>query len=229
MKVLIVEDDVSIALSYEILLNEIGDFEITAVDNWIDARKILKKQIPHFAIVDIYLHEENSSGYFQYLDELCIPYIVCTGYPENSTIQKALSQNAQAYMTKPIDKTVFSYAVQKIVKSIEKSIENKDFVILEENRNIHRIPIGSVHLIEVDGNYVTVTLESSKKIILKTSLHRISKQLNTDYFLRLNRGTIVNKNIIKSYQKTRVFINDGRELTVGKKYKNEVINDLKNY
>jgi light-regulated signal transduction histidine kinase (bacteriophytochrome) len=89
--VLIVEDNMIIALEVEDILREIGVARIRATSRVAEALAAIDERAPEFAILDVNLGEETSFVVAERLAERKLRFVFATGYGENVAVPIALS------------------------------------------------------------------------------------------------------------------------------------------
>ncbi|WP_375413471.1 HWE histidine kinase domain-containing protein [uncultured Bradyrhizobium sp.] len=87
---LIVEDNLIIAMSAEVILLELGARHVETAASVRDALKAVEHATPSFALLDLNLGSENSVPVARRLAELKVPYIFATGYGERAPIPPEL-------------------------------------------------------------------------------------------------------------------------------------------
>lgn len=227
MKAIIVEDDLSIALDYEMLLNRMGIDLLGTFTRAEDCLNALGKLNPDFIILDLQL-EGNESGLSLAgkIQHLYIPFIVITGHPVEALMQEAKDLNAEAFLVKPINIISLEFEIKKIEdKLLTDSSQNKFLAIKDRGAYIN-IPYSDVIYIEIEGNYSTIyTLH--KRFVLKKSLTKVWQTLDKDLFMRVHRGFVVNREFISkiSFSKKQMILTNDVSLPIGKNY----FDELKNY
>jgi light-regulated signal transduction histidine kinase (bacteriophytochrome)/CheY-like chemotaxis protein len=88
--VLIVEDNLIIAMSAEVILLELGARHVETAASVADAMKSIERVKPSFALLDLNLGGENSIAIGKRLAELKIPFLFATGYGERAPIPAEL-------------------------------------------------------------------------------------------------------------------------------------------
>ncbi len=84
------------------------------------------------------------------------------------------------------------------VQKIEKEA-NLDKIIIKIGRKYYFLDKSSIDWIEADEGYIKVH-SNQKYFHLRMTLRDIEKKLNSDYFIRINRSTIVNMQKIKELE-----------------------------
>jgi two-component sensor histidine kinase/CheY-like chemotaxis protein len=87
---LIVEDNLIIAMSAEVILLELGARHVETAASVTEALKSIERVKPSFALLDLNLGSENSIAVGKKLMELKVPFVFATGYGERAPIPAEL-------------------------------------------------------------------------------------------------------------------------------------------
>jgi CheY-like chemotaxis protein len=110
--VLIVEDNLIIAMGAEVILLELGARHVDTAASVSQALKAIERAKPSFALLDINLGAENSIAVGRKLLELKVPFIFATGYGEQAPIPPELA--AAPVIQKPYTREVVENALAKL-------------------------------------------------------------------------------------------------------------------
>ncbi|AMN38980.1 HWE histidine kinase domain-containing protein [Rhodoplanes sp. Z2-YC6860] len=89
---LIVEDNLIIAMSAEVILLEAGARHVETAANVKEAMASIDRAVPSFALLDLNLGAENSIAVGRRLQDLKVPFIFATGYGERAPIPAELGK-----------------------------------------------------------------------------------------------------------------------------------------
>jgi light-regulated signal transduction histidine kinase (bacteriophytochrome) len=109
---LIVEDNLIIAMSAEVILLELGARHVETAASVNQALKSIERTRPSFALLDLNLGNENSISVGQKLQELKIPFIFATGYGERAPIPDELA--SAPVIQKPYTRELVENALGKL-------------------------------------------------------------------------------------------------------------------
>jgi len=109
---LIVEDNLIIAMSAEVILLELGARHVEAAASVKEAMSIIERSLPAFALLDLNLGHENSIAVGRRLLELKVPFVFATGYGERAPIPAELSE--VPVLQKPYTKEVVEAALARM-------------------------------------------------------------------------------------------------------------------
>jgi two-component system LytT family response regulator len=135
-----------------------------------------------------------------------IKIIFVTAYDEYAI--QAFDVNAVDYLSKPVNPDRLKAAIERIKnwinhkESTTKSYEYSDNIFVPSNNHTSRfIKISSITFIEPVGNYTRIyTIEGKHCLVLKT-LKQWQEELPGNYFVRIHRSSIVNKEHIEHIEK----------------------------
>lgn len=137
---------------------------------------------------------------------------------------EAFEIDAADYLLKPIRQTRFQEAVSRVVKAIElEAALSSAFpapaagtsILVNGGRDRQLIPSGEIVAILAAGDYTEVYPANGRPVLSGQSLKQIEAALPEEFFLRLDRSTILNLRRLKSFRtvekvKMRIFC-DGLE------------------
>jgi DNA-binding LytR/AlgR family response regulator len=103
--------------------------------------------------------------------------------------------------------------------------ENMSILVRSERKN-RNIQFNDILYIESMSDYVRFVLREGDKVITREKIGHLSEKL-PDYFIRIHRSFIVNRNLLTSFNREEV-ITGGMELPVSRTYRKEAINKLEN-
>lgn len=102
------------------------------------------------------------------------------------------------------------------------------YILHSRNNETYRIPVENILYIETYRN-------DSEIYLMDKTVVKIRKPLKdfgylTEYtFCRINKSQMVNFNYVKSIKSSTVYLLDGKEFPVSRKFKNEIIYNYKKY
>jgi DNA-binding LytR/AlgR family response regulator len=177
------------------------------------------------------LHLPKLSG-FDFLKSLKTPpkIIVTTAYHKYAL--EGYEFNIVDYLVKPIEFSRLVQAVNRldIHKDLKKnepsSISNKDEPIqfFNVNKKMVKVFLKDIYYIESLKEYVKIHLVNSH-IITQYQIGEIEKALDSIDLIRIHRSYLVAKSKIEAYTSSSIELN-GKELPIGRTYKNDVLRML---
>jgi CheY-like chemotaxis protein len=122
-KILIVEDEIIIAIDLKIRLENLGYYVPGIAVNGKDAIKKTEEKNPDLILMDILLNGETDGIEVaqQIRNQYNIPIIYLTGSQNNSLLEKAKITEPYGYINKPFDNTEIDSAIQLAVSKTNNS------------------------------------------------------------------------------------------------------------
>ena len=129
--------------------------------------------------------------------------------------------NAIDYLLKPIAYERFLMAINKVIKN--KMTTDNDFLILKENKVLHKVFYTDIQYIEAFGDYVKVhTIE--KTVVTHSTFSKFMSSL-PDNFLRIHKSFCINLNKMNRLSGNQITI-DTHTIPIGQTYKDSVLKVL---
>jgi len=167
-RILIVDDEVSIRLSFEMILVREGYGPITTASTLDEALAAIKEHEFDLIISDIVLGEERGTDLLFKIKESGIecPVVMITGFPNLDTAAEAVRYGAFDYISKPVNKETLLRFVRQALKHWKLEKERKK--LLQENIKLRRFfetIFSSVRdaIITIDGEMKIVQLNETAK------------------------------------------------------------------
>jgi len=137
-RILIVDDEISIRLSFEMILAREGYGPITTASNLDEALAAIKEHEFDLIISDIVLGEERGTDLLFKIKESGIecPVVMITGFPNLDTAAEAVRYGAFDYISKPVNKETLLRFVRQALKHWK--LENEKKELLLENIKLRR-------------------------------------------------------------------------------------------
>jgi len=216
LKILIVEDEASVAQNLCDLLKEIsGDFQILEIlesveetIDWIEGGNKVD-----LAFFDIRLADGDSFAIFENVD-VTFPVIFTTAYDQYAI--KAFKVNSIDYLMKPIVKLELKEALKKYEKYYKPNTQlNKENIlgllknVLDTNKSIKNllvqykdkllpISINIVAYFYLENDILFCKTYDDNKYVVDSSLDKLFHELDSNMFYRINRQIIASRKSVKS-------------------------------
>lgn len=191
MKILLIEDNLSIAKGLEYTFNELN-YEIINKTNLKEASMYLIDNIPSLIILDISLPDGDGFSFYEnIIKKLNIKTIILTAKDDEDDIVKGLELGANDYITKPFKTKELIARVNKILHSDKVILKSKNITF-------------DLNKMEVRKNDELVLLTSLELRILYLLFININKVVTRSYLLEYIynlTGNDVNDNTITVYLK----------------------------
>lgn len=147
--------------------------------------------------------------------------IFTTAYPQYAV--EGFEVNAVDYLLKPIAYNRFLTAINKVISSEEDSIVKEGFLILKENKSLHKVHLKDILYIEAYGDYVKIhTIH--KTIITHSTFSSFIDNLPS-YFLRTHKSFCINLHQLDQLNGNQIQINEYK-IPIGQTYKQSVLKAL---
>lgn len=191
MKILLIEDNLSIAKGLEYTFNELN-YEIINKTNLNEASMYLIDNIPSLIILDISLPDGDGFSFYEnIIKKLNIKTIILTAKDDEDDIVKGLELGANDYITKP-------FKTKELIARVNKILHSDKIVLKSKNITF------DLNKMEVRKNDELVLLTSLELRILYLLFINMNKVVTRSYLLEYIynlTGNDVNDNTITVYLK----------------------------
>jgi len=214
-------------------VEKLENFEIVAeCGDAMKALNVLREKQVDLMFMDIQMPQITGT---EFLKTLKHPpkVIITTAYREYAL--EGFDLDVVDYLLKPITFERFLKSINKFYQmnqddiqliagsSTDKSSE-ETYIYIKENKKVIKIYLSDIKFIEGLSEYVQIYTEK-RKIITKTSMAQMEEKLPSDSFLRIHKSFIVSVGKIEAFTANTIEI-QGKELPIGRSYKNGVLNAL---
>ncbi len=191
MKILLIEDNLSISKGLEYTFNELN-YEIINKTNLKEASMYLIDNIPSLIILDISLPDGDGFSFYEnIIKKLNIKTIILTAKDDEDDIVKGLELGANDYITKP-------FKTKELIARVNKILHSDKIVLKSKNITF------DLNKMEVRKNDELVLLTSLELRILYLLFINMNKVVTRSYLLEYIYNLIgndVNDNTITVYLK----------------------------
>lgn len=199
------------------------DFEYHAFTTGKQLKTYLEKNKLDVLFLDIDLGKDSGIEIAAWLareyPEIIIIFV--TGHREFA--QEAFDVDAVGYLVKPFDEKRMENVVLKMMAQLlqkNKTDEMEEIIITEENLK-KKIACRDILYIEKQQARSIIVTEKKQYPVYETITSlcdRLGKQ-----FVRVNQGEIVNKELIREIKGNVIILDTGKEMSIGRTYRKEVI------
>ncbi len=198
----------------------------------IEGARLLKTMRPDILFLDIHMNDGDGFDLLDIINYESIKVIFTTASKDHAL--KAFQYAAVDYLLKPIDPTLLSKAVEKVLVSapiheaqIDVVKENNETpkIILHTQEEIRVVEIEHIIRCESSNNYTLFYFNDGTKLLVSKTLKEFERMLS-EQFLRVHQSHLVNKQFIKSYVRTEggyLLMKDGKNVPVSVRKKPDVI------
>lgn len=226
MKAYIIEDDLSTAINYEVILHESGISDCTVFNSIIEAKEKIQSDPPDIAILDLYLKNELSVELIPFLNKEGSDIIVVTGFPKSELMEQAIDMDVVTFLPKPVNVHTLKFQIHSIAKKRNAQLDESFCFVKSKNKYV-RVPYSNIIMLETEGNYTSI-FTTNGKYILKRSLKNVSNDLPGETFTRVHRNFVINNNRVKhlDLKNNVIELLDNTKVQIGGKYRNEIKNAI---
>lgn len=206
LKALIVEDELLIAETIKLYLEERGHSVAGIAISYQEALELIEETKPDVVLLDVRLYGEKSGiDVAKHLRESGdpIPYVIVSSQYDSNIIEEAMHAGASGYITKPIAKETLWSSTELAVLKLHEAIINNKYIDVKVSHGIHRIHLKDILYIKSDHVYVEIICESSK-FFCRYTLGDLLSQIDQPEFIQCHRSYIINTKKIKKYASTKV-------------------------
>ena len=218
------------------------------VDDELSSQKVLEHFVKDTEVLDLKAICNNTSEAFKYLQlhnnidlillDINMPKqsgldfyanlkhppmaIFTTAYPQYAV--EGFEVNAVDYLLKPISYERFLTAINKVLQLKDKQSPSDNFIMLKENKALHKVYFKDILFLEAYGDYVKV-VQKDKTIVTHSTFKNLIESL-PDGFLRIHKSFSINLAHMSLLSGNQISI-DEYNLPIGQTYKQKVLNALK--
>ena len=224
-KLLIVEDEIIIGLTFSKYLNSKG-YICNLVLDYNQAIEHLANKQYDIVLVDIKLKGQKTGlDLAKHINtEFSIPFVFITSFMSPQTIEKARTLKPKGFLTKPINKESL-YTTLEMIELNQSTVS--EYIIIKDGKNVLRIKKQDILFIKSDHVYVSIlTKYNSKPYLIRNSLQNMLSLLNHEDFFQVHRCYIVYLRAINKINRTELYINTNR-IPIGKTRQKELNQKIK--
>lgn len=241
-RILIVEDDISIAENIQEILELLGYVNIDIANSANQCIKVIKKFRPDLIFMDIKLKGDKDGIELGEIVKQMVdaPLVYVTSYSDPTIIERAKRINPAGFIVKPFN-TNDIHAIVEIVlynKRTKPTAETaavktatdspflvNDSVFIKADNAFEKVDYSDLYYVEANGNMVTIYTKNRDYSIRK-SMKEIEEILPSQLFLRVQKSFIINMGQIESFSTKEIFIKGGAVVQVGRQYYNSFLAKL---
>ncbi|OQP44226.1 hypothetical protein A4H97_33265 [Niastella yeongjuensis] len=237
LKIGVVEDELVIARLILGTLDELGYSHCGPAINYTETIEMLEHNKPDLLLLDIQLSgKKDGIDVAQKVNEQYpMPFIFLTANSDAETIDRAKKVKPHAYIVKPFSKEDLFVAIEIAFNNFSgkqtsqpeatNSWQGKDHIFLKDGHIFRKIFLHEILYLESSANYVTVHLQSQKKVMARSTINDLVEQLDQKNFIRVHRSYSVNINKIENILPTEILL-QGISIPIGKSYKDDLFKAL---
>ncbi|WP_010662660.1 LytR/AlgR family response regulator transcription factor [Marinilabilia salmonicolor] len=245
MKVIIIDDEISVRNSITELLKEsYPEIRIIAsVSSVSEGFSAMHREHPDLLFLDVELPDGLGFELLKKIDPIDFKVIFITGHQEYAL--NAIKVSALDYILKPFDSDEFCRAMDKACQVIDHEEEQLKILALHENMqnkkvlrriilptadNLHVVSISEIIRARADSNYTVFVLSRGGQIMVSRTIKEFDSLLSGSGMIRVHQSHLVNVRYIDKFVKRDggyLHLKDGSDIPVSQNLKKQVIQAIK--
>ena len=238
IKVGIVEDEMLIGEGIAEALTQFGYIPTEPAVSYTEALEMINRDQPDILLIDIQLSGKKDGIDLarKIKEDYNVPFIFLTANSDANTVERAKQLCPPAYLVKPFNK-------DELFTSIEICLHNfsamgnkketteqgnyliKEFLFIKQAQSFHKVKVDDIMYFESDNVYLYVyTLHN--KLLVRSKLQDYIDLVGSKKIFRVHRSFAVNISHIETINSDSLIIN-GREIPLGKIYRDELLSQLR--
>ena len=241
-----IADDEPLAIdSIKVLLSTVPDCKIIGeANNGKDAFQQITLLNPDIVFMDIQMPHLTGMDVLEKLNQRGAPFfILVTAYEDQAL--KAYELNATDYLLKPYSDERFYqslskarehvnlYSLQGKLAELDNALQKTSpkqypsLFTIKSPGKVKFLAVEDLSYVQASGNYVEFVTDNNK-VLSRTSLSDVEKQLDPNLFIRIHRSSIVRKSAIEELQsyfngEYIVIMKNGEQLKLSRSYKENLV------
>lgn len=242
-RILIVEDDPSIAENIEEILELLDYTNIDIANSANQAIKVIKKYRPDLIFMDIKLKgDKDGIELGEIIKQMIdVPIVYVTSYSDPTIIERAKRINPAGFIVKPFNTNDIHAMVEIVLynkrtrplssdtgpskTSPESPYLVNDAVYIKADNAFERVDYEDIYYVEANGNMVTI-FTKHRNYIIRKSMKDMEEKLPSNLFLRVQKSFIVQLGQIENFSTKEINLKMGASVQVGRQYYNSFLAKL---
>ena len=223
LNVLIVEDELLIAETIKLFLQERGHQVVGMAISYDEAIEKIENLNPDLSLLDIRLYGEKSGiDVAHYINKSPDPkpFVIVSSQYDSAYIEKAMQAKASGYITKPISKETLWSTIELASLKADQELAETSYVDLKISHGIQRVQIKDILYIKSDHVYVEVVCRESK-YFCRYALSELLSIIDEASIIQCHRSYLINSELIQKFDGSKLSI-EGIEIPVSNKYKKQI-------
>lgn len=219
---LIIDDEISSQKVLQYFIKETHVLVLKATcNNTAEAFKYLQlNNDVDLLFLDINMPQQSGLDFYKTLKNP--PQVIfTTAYPQYAV--DGFEVNAIDYLLKPIAYERFLTAINKILSNLNTSEKEDEFMVIKENKALHKVFFNNIQFVEAFGDYVKVHTKE-KTITTHSTFSKLIENLPSN-FLRTHKSFSINLNKMNHLSGNQITV-DSHTIPIGQIYKKSVLKAL---
>ncbi len=241
-RILIVEDDVSIAENIEEILQLMNYVNIDIANSANQAVKEIKKHRPDMVFMDIKLKGDKDGIELGEIIKQMVdaPIVYVTSYSDPEIIERAKRTHPAGFIVKPFNTNDIHAMVEIVlynqrtrpvsteaaaITGVESPYLVTDAVYIKADNAFERVEYPDIYYVEANGNMVTI-FTKHRNYTIRKSMKDMEEKLPSHLFLRVQKSFIVQLAQIDTFNTKEINLKNGASVQVGRQYYNSFLAKL---
>ncbi len=219
LRILIVEDEVLIAETIKLYLEEQGHQVQDICISYEEAVESYLKNKPDLIILDIRLYGANSGiDYAHFLQDQSekTPFIFLTSQHDRRIFDLALETSPHGYLAKPIQKESLWTTVETAYQLFKKGEKPIITFTLFDGQKKYKVDEREIVCVKSDHIYSNVHLVDGRKIVTRKPLSQFLKHIQSQLLFRCHRSFIINTLHVNDWDNNSVTLVNGDVVPVSR-------------
>ncbi len=230
INILIVEDEILIAETIKIYLEEREHYVVNIAISYEEAISAYHLRKPDLVLLDIRLYGQKSGidvANFILAQKISVPYIFLTSQYDQRILSQALTTNPFGYLTKPIRKETLWTSIESAYNLYISKSEIDHLVTIQDGKNNYHLNVKDILYIQADHVYSKIITVQNKELVIRKTLQQVLEILNFDYIVYCHRSYIINAKYITSWNQDVIVLNNDINIPISRSRKSEVLERIK--
>lgn len=221
LNILVVEDEILIAETIKIYLEERGHQVLNIAISFDEAMKAFHLRKPDIVLLDIRLYGPKSGiDFANFLKEQkeSVPFIYITSQYDHRILEQALETNPYGYLTKPIHKETLWTSVSTAYRIYETKAMPRHDIKLFDGKSYQIIDVNDIIYIEADHVYLNIILSNETTLTIRQTLKQLLSELPDEIMVQCHRSYIINRNFIKSWNSSFITLKNNKQIPISRNF-----------
>ncbi len=232
LTVLVVEDEILIAETIKIYLEERGHQVIHIAISYDEALQKYHLRRPEIVLLDIRLYGLKSGiDFANFLQENKdnVPFIYLTSQYDQRILEQALKTNPYGYLTKPIQKESLWTSIESAYNLFLSKNTDTNIVTIQDGKNNYHIKVNEILYVQADHVYCKIVTIEKKELIIRKTLQQVLELLVFDFMIYCHRSYIVNLHHISEWNNNEILLKNKLSIPISRSRKDEILLKLRSF
>ena len=225
LKVLIVEDEVLIAETIRMYLEELNYIVTAICISYDEAIEAFHLNTPDLVLLDIRLFGAKSgidvAHYLNSLDNKP-PYVFLTSQIDKRILDAAIQTLPYGYITKPFLKETLWASIETAYHMYKSHIGEDDSIIINDGKKNHILSLDKILMLQADHVYTRFIMNDHIEYLCRNPLNHFQNKLPNTEFVKCHRSYVVNLRYIKNWNSFELTMNNGTKVPISKSHRDLV-------